>query len=176
MIQDSEKNTETTDDIEVQIEFIEGKIENYSTEPSIAYESKEFQSIDECKTVDLQDELELWEPVEIPDIPTKIADEQVKEEFMLEEEEIEFQGIDEYKIVQLQEEQEIEECVVSEPVEIPDISITVIEEQEIEEYKRRKCIKEISDMTLPEMCNTKVKIHKNEIKLEMPIIKDTRRM
>ena len=40
--------------------------------------------------------------VEMPDISTRIADDQVIEEFMLEEEEIDFQGIDEYKIVKLQ--------------------------------------------------------------------------
>ena len=58
LVQDSQQNTEIIDDIEVPIEFIEGKIDNYSTEPSITYKSKEetdFESIDECKTVDLQD-------------------------------------------------------------------------------------------------------------------------
>ena len=41
----------------------------------------------------------------MPDIPTRIADDQVIEEFMLEEEEeeeeIDFQGIDECKFVEL---------------------------------------------------------------------------
>ena len=36
----------------------------------------------------------------MPHIPTKITDDQVIEEFMLEEEEIDFQGIDECKIVE----------------------------------------------------------------------------
>ena len=50
----------------------------------------------------------MWEPVEILDTPTRLADGQIIEEFMLEEEEIEFQGIDECKIVDLQDEQKIE--------------------------------------------------------------------
>ena len=56
LVQDSEKNNEIIDNIEVPIEFIEGKIENYSTEPSITYGSEEFQSIGKCKTIDLQDD------------------------------------------------------------------------------------------------------------------------
>ena len=55
---------------------------------------------------------------------------------------------------------------------MPDIPIKVIKEQEIEEsIKEDECIKEISDMTLPEMCSAKVRIHKSETKLGMPIIK-----
>ena len=54
LVQDSQKNTEIIDVIEV---------------PNESEEETEIQSIDECKTVDLQDELELWEPVEVPDIP-----------------------------------------------------------------------------------------------------------
>ena len=83
--QDSEKNTEIIQDIEVPIEFIEGKIENYSTEPSITYESEGFQSIDECKTIDIQDEQEIEEcivseTVELPDIPIRDIEEQEIEE------------------------------------------------------------------------------------------------
>ena len=36
------------------------------------------------------DELELWEPVEMPDTPTRLADGLIIEGFMLEEEEIDF--------------------------------------------------------------------------------------
>ena len=84
-VQDSEKNSEIIDDIEVPIGFIEGKIENYSTEPSITYESEEFQSIDECKKIDLQDEQEIEESivsetVELPDIPIRDVEEQEIEE------------------------------------------------------------------------------------------------
>ena len=60
--------------------------------------------------------------IEMPDIPTKITDDQVIEEFMLEEE-IDFQGIDECKIVEFQDvpievanEQELEECMQEEVV------------------------------------------------------------
>ena len=50
LVHDSQKNAEIIDDI---------KVTNESEKETA------FQSIDECKTVDLQDELELWEPVEI---------------------------------------------------------------------------------------------------------------
>ena len=42
----------------------------------------------------------------MPDIPTRITDEQLIEEFMLEEEETDFHSIDECKIVELQDKQE----------------------------------------------------------------------
>ena len=45
----------------------------------------------------------MWEPVEMSDIPTKITNEQVIEEFMLEEGEMDFKSIDECKIVELQD-------------------------------------------------------------------------
>ena len=83
----------------------EGKIDHFYTENPITYESKEeveFLGIDESETVDLLDKLDLWESVEIPDIPTRITYEQIIEEFMLEEE-IESQGIDECKMVKLQD-------------------------------------------------------------------------
>ena len=105
LVQDSQKNIEIINDIEV---------------PNKSEEETEIQSIDECKTVDLQDELDWWEPVEMPDIP-----------------------------------------------------IRVTEEQEIEENIKEEVV---SDMTLPEMCNAEVRMHKNELKLELPIIKDTCRM
>ena len=61
----------------------------------------------------------------------------------------------------------MEECIV----EMPDIPIRVTEEKEIEEsIKEEECIKEISDIILPEMCSTDEKIHTDELKLETPII------
>ena len=45
------------------------------------------------------DELDLWEPEQIPDTPTRLPGGQILEESMLEE--IEFQGIDKCKIVEL---------------------------------------------------------------------------
>ena len=54
--------------------------------------------------------------VEMPDIPIRIADDQVIEEFMLEE--IDFQGINKCKTVELQvaDESELEECMQEEAV------------------------------------------------------------
>ena len=86
----------------------------------------------------------------MPDIPTRITDDQVMEEFMLEEEEIDFQGIDEYKIVELQDE-----------------SVEVANEQESEKYMQEEAV---SDITLPEVYRVDEKIHK-DVKLETPIIK-----
>ena len=88
--------------------------------------------------------------VEMPDIPTRITDDQVIEEFMLEKEEIDSQGIDECKTEKLQ-----------------DIPIEVVNEQEIEE-----CMQEgvVSDMNLPEIYRVDEKIH-TDVQLEIPIIK-----
>ena len=148
-------------------EFIEGKVDNYYPETHITYESEketEIQSIDDCKTVDLQDELALWEPVEILDNPMRLTDGQIIEQFMLEEEDIEFQGIDEGKIVDLQDEQEIEECIASETVELPEIPVRIA-------YGHEECIKEeISDVSLPEMCSAEGKLHTDELKLQAPKI------
>ena len=61
LVQDLQENL---DDTEVPIEFVEGKIDNYSTEPSSTHESEEetdFQSRDECKTVELKEEQKLEE-------------------------------------------------------------------------------------------------------------------
>ena len=89
----------TQDSVYTVFEFIEGKVDNYYTEPPIT--EVQFLSIDECKTVELQDEPELWEPVEMLDTPTRLLDGQIIEEFILEEEEeIDFQGIDECRIVE----------------------------------------------------------------------------
>ena len=85
----------------------------------------------------------------MPDIPTRIADDQVIEEFMLDEEEIDSQATDECKTEKLQ-----------------DMPIEVGNEQEIEEY-----IEEVvSDMTIPEKYRVDEKIH-TDVQLEIPIIK-----
>ena len=86
----------------------------------------------------------------MPDIPTRITDDQVIEEFMLEE--IDSQCIDECKIVKLQ-----------------DVPIKVVNEQELEECMQEEVV---SDMTLPEIY--RVKIH-TDVQLEIPIIKSRRR-
>ena len=86
----------------------------------------------------------------MPDIPTRIADDQVIEEFMLEEEEIDSQGIDECKTEKLQ-----------------DIPTEVANEHELEECMQEEVV---SDMTLPEIYKVDEKIH-TDVQLEIPIIK-----
>ena len=88
--------------------------------------------------------------VEMPDISRRITDDQVIEEFMLEEKEIDFQGIDEYKIVKLQ-----------------DVPIKGVNEQELEECMQEEIV---SNMTLPEIYRVDEKIH-TDVQLEIPIIK-----
>ena len=72
---DSQEDIDFRDDVAVLIEFIEGKVENYSTELSITYAHGEvdFQSTDEC------------EKVELKDIPLRVINEQEIEEYMQEE-------------------------------------------------------------------------------------------
>ena len=98
---------------------------------------------------DIQD-IDIYDVVEMPNIPARITDDQVIEEFMLEEEEIDFQGIDEYKIVKLQ-----------------DVPIKVVNEQELEECMQEEVV---SDMTLPEIYRVDERIH-IDVQLEIPIIK-----
>ena len=86
----------------------------------------------------------------MPDIPTRIADDQVIEEFVLEEEQIDSQGIDECKTEKLQ-----------------DMPIEVANKQELEEYIQEEVV---SDMTLPEIYRVDEKIH-TDVQLEIPIIK-----
>ena len=86
----------------------------------------------------------------MPNIPTRITDDQVIEELMLEEEEIDSQGIDECKTEKLQ-----------------DIPIEVAKEQELEECMQEEVV---SDMTLPEIYRVDERIH-TDVQLEMPIIK-----
>ena len=69
------------------------------------------QNIEEENTmVDSHDELDLWEPEQMPHAIIRLAEGQILEEFMLEEE-IEFQGIDKCKIVDLPDKQEVESCI-----------------------------------------------------------------
>ena len=86
----------------------------------------------------------------MPNIPTRTTDDQVIEEFMLEEEEIDSQGINECKTEKLQ-----------------DIAIEVVNEQELEECMQEEVV---SDMTLPEIYRVDERIH-TDIQLEIPIIK-----
>ena len=94
--------------------------------------------------------IDVYDVVEMPDKPTRIADDQVIEEFMLEEEEIDSQGIDGCKTEKLQ-----------------DIPIELANKQELEECMQEEVV---SDMALPEIYRVDERIH-TDVQLEIPIIK-----
>ena len=134
LTQDLQENVESIQSVSIVTIIIEGKVDDYSvTSPH----EENIQDID------------ISEIVEMPNIPTRIADDQVIEEFMLEEE-IDSQGIDECKLVKLQE-----------------VPMEVANEQELEEYMLEEVV---SDMTLPEIYRVDEKIH-TDVQLEIPIIK-----
>ena len=123
-------------------EVVEGKVDNYYTETTItgnsdSEEEVQIQNIEEEENimVDSHNELDLWEPEQIPHALIRLVEGQILEEFMLEE--IEFQGIDKCKIVELPDEQEINKCVASELVGNADLLVRLIEEQETEESIKR---------------------------------------
>ena len=111
------------DPVDTVFEFVEGKVDCYYTETPVTFDSKEeedtdFHRTDVCDMVELQDslcrivevdmqdfptmtidELDLWEPEQIPDTPTRLPEGQILEESMFKE--IEFQGIDKCKRVEL---------------------------------------------------------------------------
>ena len=105
----------------------------------------------------------MWEPEQIPHALIRLAEGQILEEFMLEEE-IEFQGIDKCKIVELRDKQEIERCIARETVGLPEMPVRIAYEQE-------ECIEEeICNRSLPKMYRAEENVHKDEIKLETPEI------
>ena len=75
LTQDSQENFDFIDGDDVPIELIEGEVDNYSIEHSITYACGEvdFQSIDKCEMVKLQD------------VPIEVANEQEIEECIKEE-------------------------------------------------------------------------------------------
>ena len=97
--------------------------------------------------VDSHDELDLWEPEHIPHAFIRLAEGQILEEFMLQEE-IKFQGIDKCKIVELPDKQEIERCIDRETVGSPEMPVRIACEQEECMEKKfviglyQKCIKQ----------------------------------
>ena len=137
--QDLQENVESVQSVSVPTKIIEGKIDDYSIQHSVTSSHEE----------NIQD-IDIYDMVEMPDISTRIADDQVIEEFMLEEEEIDSQGIDEYKAEKLQ-----------------DIPIEVVKEEELEECMQEEVV---SDMTLPEIYRVDERIH-TDVQLEIPIIK-----
>ena len=139
LTQDLQENVESVQSFGVPTKIIEGEVDDHSIQHSVTSPYEEnIQNTD------------IYDVVEMPDIPTRIADDQVIEEFMLEE--IDSQGIDECKIVKLEE-----------------VPIKVINDQELEECMQEEVV---TDMTLSEIY--RVKIH-TDVQLEIPIIKSEER-
>ena len=136
--QDLQENVGSVQSVSVPTKIIEEKIDDYPIQYSVISSHEE----------NIQD-IDIYDIVEMPNIPTRITHDQVIEEFMLEEE-IDFQGIDEYKIVKLQ-----------------DVPIKVVNEQELEECMQEEVV---SDMTLPEIYRVDERID-TDVQLEIPIIK-----
>ena len=133
LTQDSQEDFDFIDNDEVPNEFIEGEVDNYSIELPIPYACEiDYQSIDRSETTELQD------------VPIQVAIEQEIEECIEEvvgdmtlpemyssdvkihtDVKLEMPMIKSCETVDLQYEQEIEECVASETVELPDISVRV---------------------------------------------------
>ena len=141
LTQDLQENVESVQSISVATKIIEGEVDDYSIQHSLTSPHEE----------SIQD-IDIYDIAEMPDIPTRIADDQVIEEFKLQEE-IDSQGINECKTEELQE-----------------IPIEVANEQEIEEYIEDV----VSDITLPEVYRPDENIHTN-VKLEIPEIKSEER-
>ena len=139
LTQDLQENVEYIQSVSIVTTSIEGKVYDYPIQHSVTSSHEE----------NIQD-IDIYDMVEMPDISTKITDDQVIEEFMLEEEEIDFQGIDEYKIQKLQ-----------------DMPIEVANGQELEECMQEEVV---SDMTLPEIYRVDERIHA-DVQLEIPIIR-----
>ena len=95
-------DTDLTQD-PIDTEFVEGKVDNYYMKTTITCDSEEevqIQNIEEGNImVDSHDELDLWEPEQIPHAFIRFTEGQILGEFMLEEE-IEFQGIAKCKIIE----------------------------------------------------------------------------
>ena len=139
LTQDLKENVESSQSFGVLTKIIEGEVDDYSIQHSVTSPYEEnIQNID------------IYGVVEMPDIPRRITDDQVIEEFMLEEEEIDSRGIDECKTEKMQ-----------------DIPIAVANKQELEECMLEEVV---SDMTLPEIYRVDERIH-TDVQLEIPIIK-----
>ena len=86
MTQDLQENVESVQNVSVATKIIEGKVDKYSIQHSVTSSHEE----------SIQD-INIYDMVEMSDMSTRITDDQVIEEFMLEEEEMDSQGIDECK-------------------------------------------------------------------------------
>ena len=138
LTQDLQENVESVQSISIVTTSIEGKVDDYPIQHSVISSHEE----------NIQD-IDIYDVVEMPNIPARITDDQVIEEFMLEEE-TDSQGIDECKTETLQ-----------------DISIEVANKQELEECMQEEVV---SDMTLPEIYRVDERVH-TDVQLEIPIIK-----
>ena len=134
-----QENVESVQSVSVPTKIIEGKIDDYSIQHSVLSSHEEH----------IQD-IDIYDMVEMPNISTRITDDPIIEEFMLEEEEIDSQGIGECKTEKLQ-----------------DIPIEVAKEQELEECMQEEVVR---NMTLPEIYRVDERIH-TDVQLEIPIIK-----
>ena len=178
LTQDLQENVESIQSVSVVTTIIEGKVDDYSIQHSIASPHEE----------NIQD-IDIYDMVEMPDVPTRIADDQVIEEFMLgdekdtdliqeSQEDFDFRdGVEielnegkadnyylEYPFTYEYGEVDFQRIDKSEiTVKLQEIPIKVANEQE-----REECMQEevVSDITLPEIYRVDEKIQ-----LEIPIIK-----
>ena len=81
MTQNLQKNVDSLQSVSVATIITEGKVDNYSIQHFITSPHEE----------SIQD-IDIYGMVEKPDIPTRITDDQVIEEFILEEERDRFSG------------------------------------------------------------------------------------
>ena len=139
LTQDLQENVESIQSVSIVTTNIEGKVDGYPIQHSVISSHEENNQ-----------DIDIYDIVEMPNIPTRITDNQVIEEFMLEEEEIDSQGIDECKTEKLQ-----------------DIPIEVANKQELEECMQEEVV---SDMPLPEIHRVDERIH-TDVQIEIPIIK-----
>ena len=77
LTQDLQENVESIQSVSIVTTSIEGKVDDYPIQHSVISSHEE----------NIQD-IDIYDIVEMPNIPTRITDDHVIEEFMLEEEEI----------------------------------------------------------------------------------------
>ena len=182
LTQDLQENVESIQSVSVATKNIEEKIYDYSIQHSVTSPHEE----------NIQD-IEIYDMVEMPDISTRITDDQEIEESMLEEDEkdtdltqesqedidfsdgVEIEIIEgrvdnyylEYTITYECGEVDFQRIDKSETtVKLQDIPVEVASEQELEKGMQEEVV---SDITLPEIYRVK-RIH-TDVQLEIPKIK-----
>ena len=182
LTQHLQENVESIQSVSVATKNNDGKIYNYSIQHSVT--SPHEENIQDIETYDI---------VEMPDICTRITDDQVIEEFMLEDEkdtdltqesQEDFDFGDDVKIELI--EGKVDNYYLEYPityecrevdfqgmdkskttVKLQDIPVEVANEQELEECMQEEVV---SDITLPEIYRVDEKIY-TDVQLEIPIIK-----